>query len=291
MGLRVINFSNYAFKKLVLLQIPDEVTATEAKLYIYKEKDKKKVEHKKLLKIYYRDTLDYLNSKLDILTKLIEYHDVLNIPELVLPDEIVTVDRMIKGIKMPFIANNVNMALLLDNPKVSVKQKIKYLKEILAILIKVSNIYELQDNFFLGDIQSSNFILDVNDQMIKAIDLDSSYFNGLTPFPSRYLAGNILANAFDKKYPRDSKTGLILPSKETTYLQFAYMMLNSLTGLPCHRYGEKNFYNTLAELNHLGLDVNIMGFFESLFSRTNTVELQPEDLDRINYSKSYYLSK
>lgn len=287
----MVNFSNYAFKKLVLLQIPDEVTATEAKLYIYKAKDKKKQEHKKLLKIYYRDTLDYLNAKLDLLTKLIEYHDVLNIPELVLPDEIVTVDRTIKGIEVPFIANNVNMALLLDNPNVPLKQKIKYLKEILNILIKISNIYEVQGKFFLGDIQSSNFILDVNEQKIKAIDLDSAYFTGLTPFPSRYLASNRLAMAFDKKYPIDSSTGLIIPSEETTLLQFAYMLLNTLTGLPCHRFGKNDFYNTLAKLNELGLDINIMEYFESLFSRKNTVEIQPEDLDRIDYHKNYILTK
>ena len=64
--------------------------------------------------------------------------------------------------------------------------------------------------------------------------------------------------SFDKKYPIDSSTGLIIPSEETTLLQFAYMLLNTLTGLPCHRFGKNDFYNTLAKLNELGLDINII---------------------------------
>lgn len=287
MGLHVDNFSSRQFKKLAALQLSDKIMATESKQYIYLEKDKRKFVHKKLIKIFYRNTLENIRAKLDIVTEILENKNWLDIPELVLPEGIVTIDNITRGIKLPLIADNVNISLLLSNPKVCLKQKIKILKEILGILIKIDNIYEIQGKYFLGDIQDSNFILDINDQIIKAIDLDSSYFTGLTPFPSKYLTGNKMVKSFEKKYPIDPKTGLNIPSRETTYLQFAYMILNVLTDKPCHRLLEKDYYEVLGRLSDRGLDKVIVDFFESLYSREETLDIQLEDLDRIDYSKSY----
>ena len=185
MGLRIDNFSNRQFRKLASLQLSDKITTTESEQYIYLEKDANKFIHKKLIKKFHNDTTSNMRAKFDIVSKLLENYDYLNMPELVLPESIVTIEGEPHGIKMPLIESNVNMALLLRNPKVNTKQKVKYLKEILNIIQKVEDIYELQGEYFLGDIQESNFILDIDDQIIKAIDLDSSYFNGLTVFPSR----------------------------------------------------------------------------------------------------------
>ena len=121
--------------------------------------------------------------------------------------------------------------------------------------------------------------------------MDSSYFIGTTPFPSKYLAGNKMVKQFAKKYPIDSKTGLNIPSRETTYLQFAYMLLNTLSDLSCHRLTEKMYYDVIAQLSSQGLDKTIVDFFESLYSRKETLQIVPEDLDRINYSKKYEISR
>lgn len=291
MGLRIDNFSNRQFRKLASLQLSDKITTTESEQYIYLEKDANKFIHKKLIKKFHNDTTSNMRAKFDIVSKLLENYDYLNMPELVLPESIVTIDGEPHGIKMPLIESNVNMALLLRNPKVNTKQKVKYLKEILNIIQKVEDIYELQGEYFLGDIQESNFILDIDDQIIKAIDLDSSYFNGLTVFPSRYLAGNKLVRKFEHKYPTDS-TGLYnIPTRETTYLQFAYMILNSLTNESWHRFNESQYYNSLAQLSSQGMNKKIMEFFESLFSRPETLQIVPEDLDEINVSKKYAITR
>lgn len=291
MGLRIDNFSNRQFRKLASLQLSDKITTTESEQYIYLEKDANKFIHKKLIKKFHNDTTSNMRAKFDIVSKLLENYDYLNMPELVLPESIVTIDGEPHGIKMPLIESNVNMALLLRNPKVNTKQKVKYLKEILNIIQKVEDIYELQGEYFLGDIQESNFILDIDDQIIKAIDLDSSYFNGLTVFPSRYLAGNKLVRKFEHKYPTDS-TGLYnIPTRETTYLQFAYMILNSLTNESWHRFNESQYYNSLAQLSSQGMNKKIMEFFESLFSRPETLQIVPEDLDEINVSKKYTITR
>lgn len=291
MGLHIDNFSPRQFKKLAPLQLSDKITTTESQQYIYLEKDTNKRIHKKLIKKYYRDTIENMRAKFDIISELIENQQYLNMPELVLPEGIVTIDGEPKGIKLPLIEDNVNMALLLSNPNVNLKRKLKYLKEILGIINKIEDIYELQGEFFLGDIQDSNFILDISEQIIKVIDLDSSYFNGLTPFPSKYLAGNKMVQKFEKKYPVDTKTMLNIPSRETTYLQFAYMLLNALTNEPCHRLSEEKFYDVLSNLSSRGMDKVIIEYFESLFSRMETVQIKPEDLDRIDYGRNYKISR
>ena len=291
MGIHIDNFSTRQLKRLAPLQLSDKITATESKQYIYLEKDRLKNIHKKLIKVFYRDTLDNMRAKFDIVSELEANRELLDIPELVLPEGIVTIDGVIKGIKLPLIQDNINMTVLLNNSNVHLKKKIEILKEILAIIQKIEGIYGIGDRFFLGDIQDSNFILDLNDQIIKAIDLDSSYFNGTTPFASKYLAGNRMVKAFEKKYPVDSKTGLNIPSRETTYLQFAYMLLNTISEMPCHRLSEKMYYDVIAQLSSQGLDKTIIDFFESLYSRRETLQIVPEDLDRINYSKKYKISR
>ena len=291
MGLRIDNFSSRQFKKLASLQLSDKITTTESTQYIYLEKDANKFVHKKLIKKFHNDTASNMRAKFDIVSKLLENYDYLNMPELVLPESIVTIEGEPHGIKMPLIESNVNMALLLRNPKVNNKQKIKYLKEILGIIQKVEDIYELQEEYFLGDIQESNFILDIDDQIIKAIDLDSSYFNGLTIFPSRYLAGNKMIKKFEHKYPMDSTNLYNIPTRETTYLQFAYMILNSLTNESWHRFSESQYYNALGQLSSQGMDNKIMEFFESLFSRPETLQIEPEDLDRIDKNKKYIITR
>ena len=124
MGLRIDNFSNRQFKKLASLQLSDKITTTESLQFIYLEKDANKFVHKKLIKKFHNDTASNMRAKFDIVSKLLENYEYLNIPELVLPESIVTIEGEPHGIKMPLIESNVNMALLLRNPKVNTKQKI-----------------------------------------------------------------------------------------------------------------------------------------------------------------------
>ena len=287
MGLRIQDFSLRQFKKLERLQLSDSVTTTESKQYIYIENKGNKKNQKKLIKIYYIDTPSNMSNKINVVSKILENKEYLDIPELVLPESLVSVNGEVKGIKMPLIETNVNMIFLLNNPNVNLKLKLKYLKEILTLLQKILNIYELQDEFFLGDIQESNFILDVEEQIVKAIDVDSCYFKGSIPFPARYLSSNKVIDTFDKKFPRDNKSNLHIPSKETTYLEFAYMLLNVLSNYQSNRFTYDEYYKYLAQLSSKGVDKKIIYFFESLYSIEQTIDIYPEDLDRINFTKNY----
>ena len=291
MGLYVHDFSLRQFKKLQKLQLSDLVTTTESQQFIYNENKGNLKNQKKLIKIYFIDTPSNMSNKVNVVSKIIENKEYLDIPELVLPESLVSINGEIKGIKMPLIETNINMIFLLNNPNVKLDIKIKYLKEILNIIKKVQNIYELKDNFYLGDIQESNFILDALEQKVKAIDLDSCYFNGTIPFPARYLASNKAIDSFDKKFPKDPKNNLHIPSRETTYLEFAYMLLNVLSNYSSHRLTCEEYYKYLAYLGSTGFDKKLIYFFESLYSMEQTIDIEPEDLDRIDCKKNYTYSK
>ena len=88
--------------------------------------------------------------------------------ELVMPSALVSVDKELRGYMMPYIESSINMKVFLNNPNVSLKDKLRYLKEILEILNKIEHIHELEGNFYLGDIHEANFIFDANDQKNKS---------------------------------------------------------------------------------------------------------------------------
>ena len=291
MGLHIDNLSERQFKKLERLQLSDSITTTESRQFVYIENKGNIKRQKELLKIYYIDTPSNMSNKISVVSKLLENREYLDIPELVLPESLISINGDVKGIKMPLIETNINMIFLLNNSNVKLKTKLKYLKEILTILQKLLNIYELKDNFFLGDIQESNFIFDVEEQKIKVIDVDSSYFNGTIPFPARYLSSNKVIDTFDKKFPRDINSNLHIPSRETTYLEFAYMLLNVLSNYHSNRFSYDDYYRYLAQLSSNGIDKKLIYFFESLYSVEQTIDLLPEDLDRIDYKKNYTFIK
>lgn len=287
MGLKVDYFSERQFKKLDRLQLSDSVTTTESSQYIYIENKGNLKRQKKLIKLYYRDTPSDMSNKINVVSKLIENKKYLDMPELVLPESLVAIDGEIKGIKMPLIETNNNMIFLLNNPRVNLKTKLKHLKEILKIIQKLLDIYELKDNFFLGDIQESNFIFDVEEQRIKVIDIDSSYFTGTIPFPARYLSSNKVIDTFDKKYPKDIYSNLHIPSRETTYLEYAYMLLNVLSNYKSYRFTCEEYYNYVAFLDDMGINKNIINYFYSLYSMQQTLEITIDDIDSIDYKKDY----
>ncbi len=291
MGLSIDYFSSRQFKKLERLQLSDCVTTSESQQFIYVETKGNIKNKKKLIKKFYRDTPTDMSNKISIVSRILDNKDYLDIPELVLPEGLVAIDGKISGIKMPLIETNINMIFLLNNPNVSLKKKLQHLKSILKILQKLLNIYELKDEFFLGDIQESNFIFDVVEQRIKVIDVDSSYFTGTTPLPARYLATNKAIDKFDKKYPKDPKTNLHIPSRETTYLEFAYMLLNVLSNCSSHRFTYDEYYYYVAHLSDMGINRKIIEFLESLYSMEQTKCIEPEDLDTINCRKDYTYHK
>lgn len=288
--MKVVSITSRNLKKMPRLQISNKIVSTEGKLYVYDYKNK--WQHlREVLKIYYNQSDAYLADKIYTISQLLASFEELDVPELVLPTALLSVDGNISGYTMPLVENNINLTLLLNNPKVNLEQKMRYLKEIYDLLIKITGIRELDDKFFLGDIHEANFILDIDEQMVKAVDLDSSYINGSSIAISKFLTynENLLNNPL--KYPHNDEDRAI-PNQNTTILCFCYMLLNALSGNnDSYHWSLNEFYSYIEFMKKNGCSGELIKALINLFSRSQTNEFPRELLDSIDTKKDFTLKR
>lgn len=285
--MKVLTVTKRQLKKMPPLNLSRSIVNTEAKLYIHDYKEN--FGHlNDLLKIYYNQSEGYMADKIVVITKLIATFENMQMPQLVTPTSLVSLDGEISGFSMPYIEDNVNLALLLNNPKVKLELKLQWLKEILAILIKINDSYELDGKFFLGDIHEANFIWDITDQIVKAVDMDSSYFIG-GPIPiSKVTTFNSLLEKFPNKYVIDEESGKFIPNKDITSVSFIYMLLNVLSGCKdSYRWSYNEFYNYLSFLKKRGISKELLDIIANIYTGGNIDIYNSELLDGIEESKDY----
>lgn len=285
--MKVVNVTKRQLRKMPLLNLSRNIVNTEAKLYIHDFK-RDYVHLHDLLKIYYNQSEEYIADKIAVITRLIATFEKMPMPELVTPTSLVSLDGEISGFAMPYIEDNVNLALLLNNPKVNLELKLQWLKEILAILIKINDSHELDGKFFLGDIHEANFIWDITDQIVRAVDMDSSYFVG-GPIPiSKVTTFNSLLEKVPNKYVLDEESGKFIPNKDTTSVSFIYMLLNALSGCKdSYRWSYNEFYNYLSFLKKRGVSKELLDIIANIYTGGNIDIYNPELLDEINKDKDY----
>lgn len=288
--MKVINITKRQLRKMLPLNLSRSIINKEGKLYIHDYKQKYG-HFQDLLKIYNNQSESYIADKVAVITKLIATFESLDMPELVTPTSLVSLDGEISGFAMPFIEDNTNLALLLNNPKVTLSQKIKLLKEILNILIKVQDSHELDGKFFLGDIHEANFIWDITEQTVRAVDMDSSYFSGGFISVSKVTTLNYLLEGFPNKYILDDESGKFIPNKDITSVSFIYMLLNVLSGCnDSHRWSYNEFYNYLSFLEKKGLSKELLDIIANLYTAGNIDIYNSELLDGIDKNKDYTMT-
>ncbi len=289
--MKVVNLTTRQLKKIPTLNLSSNIVNTEANLYIYTSKTKYNYVTE-LLKLYYNQEIDHIADKIAIISKLIATFESLDMEELVTPSALVCLDGEISGFTMPFIEDNVNLTLLLNNPKVKLSFKLQFLKKILAILIKINNSHELAGTFYLGDIHEANFIWDIMAQTVRAVDLDSAYFVGGPISVSKVLTYNHLLESLPNKYPIDEKSGQFIPNQETTSASFLYMLLNVLSGCSnSYRWSYSEFYQYLSYLNKKGLSKELLDLISKLYTSGEMDIYHPDLLDCIDTSTEYTLQK
>ena len=285
--MKVVNVTKRQLRKMPLLNLSRNIVNTEAKLYIHDFK--RDYGHlNDLLKVYYNQSEEYIADKIAVITRLIATFEKMPMPELVTPTSLVSLDGEISGFAMPYIEDNVNLALLLNNPKVKLELKLQWLKEILAILIKINDSHELDGKFFLGDIHEANFIWDITDQIVRAVDMDSSYFVG-GPIPiSKVTTFNHLLEKFPNKYALDEESGKFIPNKDITSVSFIYMLLNVLSGCNnSHRWSYNEFYNYLSFLKKRGVSKELLDIIANIYTGGSVDIYNAELLEGINEDKDY----
>lgn len=145
--------------------------------------------------------LKYDNDKQSIKEKTINLENLYNsklydVKELVIPEKLAYIENKCIGYILPLI-EGVNLGDYLYDDKININDKLKHLKQLCLLVDKVHKIKTKYGNFIFTDLHPGNFVIDNEDNSLKAIDLDSGTFHKDKVFSKKYLIDkncNITAN-------------------------------------------------------------------------------------------------
>jgi len=272
--MRIINISTKKFKSLKPIDLGSEVTNTEAFIYEFDYKSKKRI-----FKNLHRLKGSVFANKLLTIEMLNEYKDLLP-GSFILPEYLASVNGEIMGCIEDY-ASGTNLAVCLNDKKVDAKKKLYYLKQIGAILEQLR--YIRKDSklktIYINDLHAGNFIVSDNNEL-KVVDLDSSRICDNNPFPSKYLipTGLLKYSNNNKKYIKFSKTenndseeyeyrkelGFIEPNENSEIYCYIITILSFLYKDNVNKMDIDSFYNYLYYLESLGFNRELLYSFEKI---------------------------
>lgn len=256
--MKIIRVDEEYINTLVQYRLHKDIKNQEAIFYVYN--------NDYLLKLFKSNDFMTLNNKMYILNKLFYIKKYVDIEEIVWPNDLVKVGNINRGFIMNFIKYNSNVGLIFNSDKVSIEDKLFFLKSIGNILKKLENNDSLKSiDFHLSDIHEGNFIYDSKNNNVKIIDIDSSYVEGAIPSISKFLYRNDKLWDFPNKYPLD-ENNIHIPSKNTTILSFVYILLNFITGYYSPDMTTHDFSETLNILNNIGVNKELLDSIFNVYS-------------------------
>ena len=276
--METISLTKKRFESLECYDLPNYVYNTKGTLYILPIKSRWDTKLK-LLKRLYLTNGNVFGNKLQTINSLIDNKDILDIEEIVFPEKIATVGREIVGFTMPLI-ESVNLSTALRSKVIPNESKIDYLKQIGMILekMKLRREYTCISDFYINDLHESNFIVG-NDGLVKVIDIDSCKINNNGIFNSKYLSSKSFIkeiykysknnNSYDDndyhKYSTDI-TGAFIPNENTDLYCYIIVILNFLYESDTSRFTLQEFYDYLEYLENIGVDKELLSYFEKIVS-------------------------
>lgn len=257
---------------------------SEAKLYLIPRKTALGTRHSIYKEFYNTDGADF-GTKLLTLYNLMSPNTkakLLGLP-IVLPLKLVTVNNENKGYLMRFV-NGRTLGELLKDTNVPLEVKLKYLREVGDILNEIKNIRNAPNglpNFFVGDLQENNIMLDYDSNKLVLIDADSlSLFGSFAPIFIRYIEENTLSANFSKKYvvSEDFNTiGRVVPNENSDLYCYNIMILNFLSGINLNTRPIEEVYNYINYLDYLEIPRGLIELFSKMLSE-NDNNINPSDV-------------
>jgi len=294
--METISLTKKRFETLDHYELPNYVYNTEGSLYVLPIKNRWNTQMK-LLKRLYLTNGQVFGNKLQTINSLIDSREELDIDEIVFPEKIATVGGEIVGFTMPLI-DSINLSTALRSREISNERKIKYLKQIGAILekMKLRREYTSVSDFYINDLHESNFIIDTHDD-VRVIDIDSCKINGNGIFNSKYLSSKSFINEIYKyqknsnnskyktyedtyhKYSTDI-SGAFVPDENTDLYCYIIVILNFLYEDNVSRFNLEEFYEYIDYLQTIGIDKELLDIFDKIVSES-TNENPAEILDSL----------
>ena len=280
----MINFNKFCNSE-TLYDIKD-INHVESDLYV-----KNGIMYKKMNLSY-----GQFDNKLNTINFLIDNKNIINIEELILPSGIAYLDRNsgIIVIKEKFI-DNINFRYVLTSNLYSFSEKIEYFKQIGLILDKMKNIRNNTSikDFYLCDLYTDNFILNIDTNRINVIDMDSCKINGNNSCSSYYLFENNVIDSV-KKYKKKELSWFTEYeiNENTDILCYIIMLISFISGCDINRVDIKEFYNYMDYLVNAGLSNKLVSIFGKIYSNDDNINpyLLLDELNKYD-SKKYVLKK
>ncbi len=210
-----------------------------------------------IIKLYDSDNGDYLYNKKRDINNLIRFGKEYNMPEIILPKDLLKVNLKFKGIILPKL-NGANARIYLTNKNVPISIKIKILKQIGSILEKLNNITNGHVSF--ADVHNDNFFVCNENGTIRTYALDAE---SMKMYDSKgRLNFYICYNDTIKNYEKYARCGSLIgeASYQTDLFCFIMMILELLTDKEdlVRAMNIDDFYEYLDYLSLLGFNSELL---------------------------------
>lgn len=258
----MLSISMEEFKKLRPLSLSKKNISCESILYVYN--------NNLLIKYYYERnglyssnkklTAYYLDCVRELLTK-----------NFCLPEDIVKVDNKFVGLLLPKI-NGYTLRDILDNPNIHFKKKLTLLAKVGEELNKMDSLRENKrlKNFYIGDLHSSNCMVDDKDEIVF-IDLDSCRIGNNVTSPSLYLATSFFIKSMAEKYPNSPHNDLTNVDRNTDLLCYNMMILEFISGTKMIGESKKKFNQYILDIEKLDIEPKLINSFKRITSVLDNV--------------------
>lgn len=223
-------------------------------------------DNNKILKVFNTKLIEYISNKRYVLSSLLYYKNDIECESLILPNNLIEVDNILKGYTMDYI-KGITLDKKLNSNRVPINNKIKYLKDLGKILEDMKQVRKHIDNFYLNDIHEGNILVDRTDT-IHIVDIDSAQIFSSKPFQSKYLQGYLPINNFINKYRW--YYGLIWgdfwANENTENYCYIIIILNMLLGMDSFKLKINEFLECLNIMEDFGLSKELTSIFARIYS-------------------------
>ena len=210
----------------------------------------------------YRDNSIYVLEKLDSCRSLFP-------KEFCLPEYWIESSGKLEAFLMPKITDSLTLRTVLKSSYFSHKEKIKYLKELGALLRKCDNLRQKKGmrNFAIGDLQETNVLVAPGKETIKVIDMDTCRIGQSASSQALYLTPFSLVMYVPSKYKIVRSLGYFETNRETDLFCYIMIILNYLFDSTMTNMSLENFYYNLNQLDYSDVNHELLSIFYGIINR------------------------
>lgn len=273
--IKIIDYDREDIDRLVSLNINDGVLNTEGTMLLL-DSLKTRSGGRVLFKyLENQDSPRIMQRKEDIVDYLSDSKYRL-LDEFVIPEYKIRVDEDIVGFGMEYIDDSRNLGSII-NSDIGFDIKREYLTRLGLLIDKVDSVDE-EKKFYFGDLNEYNFLIN-KDNQLKAIDLDSSYIEGIEsitpPSMTYYILRNYNLWKFPNKYRR-TPLGIVIPNRDSDLYSYSMILMKCLSNNNMHDVDLNTYYDYLLYLESIGVDKKLIDMFRRIYS--DDANLNPVDL-------------